>query len=129
MNPRPAARALAFAAAASVAAASLPTDAQTVRVKRIGYLSAGPPPTGGYTPLQPFLRALGDMGYAPGRKPARCDQKGFSRSSRALASGAMLRSKSCSRVTFFSTNVKCGPFQKSCISMMDSTIGIPSSLV
>ena len=53
---------------------------------------------------------------------------GFSRSSRALASFATLKSNSCSRVTFFSTKLKYLLLQKSCMAMMESTGGIPSSL-
>src|SRR5215813_4365623 len=53
---------------------------------------------------------------------------GFSRSSRALASFATLKSNSCSRVTFFSTKLKYLLLQKSCMAMMESTGGITSSL-
>lgn len=60
------ARALAVGAALIVAVAAPPVDAQA-RVKRIGYLSSGPAPAGGYSPLEPFSRALARMGYAPGR--------------------------------------------------------------
>ena len=52
---------------------------------------------------------------------------GFSFSSRACASFATLRSNSCSRGTFFSTKLKYLPLQKSCISMIESTSGRPSS--
>jgi hypothetical protein len=55
--------------------------------------------------------------------------KGFSFSSRAVASLATFRSNSCSRGTFFSTKLKYFPLQKSCICMIESTSGMPSSLM
>jgi len=53
---------------------------------------------------------------------------GLSRSRRALASWATLKSNNCSRETFFSTKLKYLLLQKSCIAIMESTGGIPSSL-
>jgi putative ABC transport system substrate-binding protein len=55
-------------AIALAALASLPlrADAQA-KARQIGYLSSGPPPIGGYHPLEPFTRGLADLGYVVGR--------------------------------------------------------------